>query len=103
MELKLAKLPDRTPVKITITVGPDLNRMLGDYAALYNRQHEASETVADLCPYIIQAFLDNDKNFLKARKEIAPTSEAAPGPPVRRRARRSASSNDSNSHQATEG
>jgi hypothetical protein len=30
-ELKLAKLPDRTPVKLTISVSPELNRALVDY------------------------------------------------------------------------
>jgi hypothetical protein len=34
-ELRLPKLPDRTPVKITISVSPDLNQALLDYAALY--------------------------------------------------------------------
>jgi hypothetical protein len=34
VNLKLAKLPDRTPVKITITVSPDLNRALQAYAAM---------------------------------------------------------------------
>ncbi len=34
-ELKLGNLPDRTPVKITITVSPDLSQALRDYAAIY--------------------------------------------------------------------
>ncbi|MBU6445551.1 MAG: DUF2274 domain-containing protein [Alphaproteobacteria bacterium] len=38
-ELKLAKLPDRTPVKITITVPPDLNAALNQYADYPNRRH----------------------------------------------------------------
>jgi hypothetical protein len=33
--LKLAKLPDRNPVKISISVSPDLNQALAGYAALY--------------------------------------------------------------------
>lgn len=32
-ELKLGKLPDRMPIKLTITVLPDLNKRLQDYAA----------------------------------------------------------------------
>lgn len=32
MELKLAKLPDRTPVKLAITITPDLHEALHDYA-----------------------------------------------------------------------
>jgi hypothetical protein len=34
-ELKLGKLPDRTPVKPTISVRPDLNQDLVDYAKAY--------------------------------------------------------------------
>ena len=34
-ELKLAKLPDRMPVKLTITVQPDLAQALRAYAAVY--------------------------------------------------------------------
>ena len=35
--LKLAKLPDRTPTRITITVSADLNQALCDYQKLYAR------------------------------------------------------------------
>ncbi|MDB5714984.1 MAG: hypothetical protein JWO15_2381 [Sphingomonadales bacterium] len=33
--LKLARLPDRVPVKLTLHVLPDLHQALVDYAALY--------------------------------------------------------------------
>ena len=38
-DLKLAKLPDRTPVKIRITVSPDLNKALHAYAELYRETY----------------------------------------------------------------
>jgi len=34
-ELKLPQLPDRTPVKISISLMPDLHQALTDYAGLY--------------------------------------------------------------------
>ena len=68
MELRLAKLPDRMPVKITITVNPDLHRMLQDYAALYAKAYGSDETVAELCPYMLQTFLESDRGFQKSRK-----------------------------------
>lgn len=37
--LKLGKLPDRIPVKITITVEPALNAALHVYALYPNRRH----------------------------------------------------------------
>jgi hypothetical protein len=68
MELRLARLPDRTPVKITIIVNPELHRMLQEYAALYAKAYGSDETVAELCPYMLQTFLEGDRVFQKARK-----------------------------------
>ncbi|MDR5729983.1 MAG: DUF2274 domain-containing protein [Terriglobia bacterium] len=77
MDLKLAKLPDRTPVKITMTVAPELHRLLQDYAAFYAKVYGSEETVAELCPYMLQAFLEGDRGFQKARKgaDIKPSEE----------------------------
>ena len=44
--LKLAKLPDRTPVRITINVNPALNRDLGAYADAYRQVYGAEESIA---------------------------------------------------------
>ncbi|GIL03461.1 MAG: hypothetical protein BroJett030_33600 [Alphaproteobacteria bacterium] len=80
--LKLGKLPDRTPAKITITVNADLNQALQDYAALYRATYGEAETVAELIPFMLEAFLDSDRAFAKARKEGLP--EAEPERPARR-------------------
>ncbi|KKC25866.1 DUF2274 domain-containing protein [Sphingomonas sp. SRS2] len=66
--LKLAKLPDRTPVKIGITVTPDLAHALADYAALYNRAYADKAELADLIPAMLESFLTSDRAFAKARK-----------------------------------
>lgn len=67
--LKLGKLPDRTPIKLTLMVTPDLARALGDYTAIYNRAyHERAET-NDLIPAMLEAFLASDRAFAKARRE----------------------------------
>jgi hypothetical protein len=88
-DLKLAKLPDRTPVKITVTVGPDLNRSLHAYAELYRETYGATESVADLIPYILESFLDSDRSFAKARKDGAiGNGSPAALPPGRSRMRR---------------
>ena len=88
-ELKLGKLPDRTPVKIAITVSPDLNQALRDYAAIYRETYGEDEAVADLIPFMLSAFLESDRGFAKARKEV---SFDAPLETARhRRARRSPS------------
>jgi len=67
-ELKLAKLPDRTPVKLAITVTPDLHQLLQQYALLYAEAYGREEAVADLVPAMLTAFLDSDRAFAKARK-----------------------------------
>ena len=67
--LKLAKLPDRTPIKITLTVTPDLARALGDYTIIYNRSCGDKAEMADLLPAMLDAFLASDRAFAKARKD----------------------------------
>lgn len=83
-ELKLAKLPDRTPVRITITVSPELNQALRQYAGIYRATYGEAESVADLIPFMLGVFLDGDKGFAKARKQ-APLD--VPLEPQRRRRR----------------
>lgn len=76
--LKLAKLPDRTPVRITIAVSPELNGKLAAYAALYRATYGTTEPVAELIPYMLEGFLAADKGFAKARKDVAETPAAPP-------------------------
>jgi hypothetical protein len=69
-ELKLARLPDRTPVKLAITVTPDLHVMLQQYAALYAEAYGREETVAELMPAMLAAFLESDRNFVRSRAAV---------------------------------
>jgi len=83
-ELKLAKLPDRTPSKITITVSSDLNAALRQYADVYRSAYGEDEPVAELIPFMLEAFLESDREFVKARKTMAPASAASlPSTPPR--------------------
>ena len=66
--LKLAKLPDRTPVRVIINVSPDLNRDLTAYAEAYRQTYGTAESVAELIPFMLEAFLAGDRDFAKARK-----------------------------------
>lgn len=68
-DLKLGKLPDRTPVKIAITVSPELHLALQQYAALYRTTYGEAESVAELIPFMLESFLDGDRAFAKARRE----------------------------------
>ncbi|RWQ22735.1 DUF2274 domain-containing protein [Mesorhizobium sp.] len=73
--LKLGKLPDRSPAKITITVSAELNRELHDYASLYRQTYGESESVAELIPFMLDVFLGSDRAFAKARKEGFPAAD----------------------------
>jgi len=80
-DLKLARLPDRVPVKIAITVQPDLKKALDDYALLYAKTYGADEQVPELIPYMLEAFLKADATFRKGRKEL----QDVPSRPIPRR------------------
>ena len=73
--LRLAKLPERTPVKITIGVSPALQQSLVDYAALYAQTYGSDEPVAELIPAMLAAFLDSDKAFTRWRREAGARHE----------------------------
>lgn len=65
--IRLAKLPDRTPVKLSISVMPDLHQRLLDYAAAYRETYGVEEQVADLVPAMLATFLDSDRAFAARR------------------------------------
>jgi hypothetical protein len=69
-ELRLSKLPDRTPVKVTIAISPRLNQALADYAALYASTYGNDEPVADLIPAMLASFLESDKAFTRWCREV---------------------------------
>lgn len=71
-ELKLGKLPDRTPIKLTILLTPDLHQALGDYAALYARIYGREELVTELIPAMLNSFLEGGRAFVAARKSAGP-------------------------------
>lgn len=67
-ELRLAKLPDRTPVKLTVSLSPDLHQALADYAALYREIYGEAEPVQELIPAMLASFLDGDRHFARHRR-----------------------------------
>lgn len=67
-ELRIAKLPDRNPVKLTIAVMPHLHDALQDYAKLYADTYGQADAMVDLIPAMLGAFLEGDREFQKTRK-----------------------------------
>ena len=66
-DLKLSQLPDRTPIKLSISVLPDLHQALADYAALYAQTYGRDEPVAELIPAMLATFLESDRAFVRER------------------------------------
>ncbi|WP_157220681.1 DUF2274 domain-containing protein [Flavisphingomonas formosensis] len=69
-DLKLGQLPDRTPVKISVSLPPELHRSLQDYARCYAAAYGREETVTELIPHMLAAFLAGDRGFAKAREAL---------------------------------
>ena len=70
MTLKLDKLPDREAVKITFTASPELKSALNDYAEVYRRSYGQKEGVAELIPFMLEAFMNADPGFKRARRQL---------------------------------
>ena len=78
-ELKLGKLPDRTPVKLSITVSPELHKALQKYAQVYKQTYGEEEAVVELIPFMLEDFLSRDRKFAKELKRTmaGPVERAA--------------------------
>jgi hypothetical protein len=68
-DIKLPRLPDRTPVKLSISVMPDLHQALTDYAALHAATYGRDEPVTELIPAMLAGFLESDRGFSRARQK----------------------------------
>ncbi|MBR1177102.1 DUF2274 domain-containing protein [Bradyrhizobium japonicum] len=66
--MKLAKLPDRTPVKVNVVFTPGLAQRLREYAAFYAETYGNKEEVAELIPFMLEAFIDGDVAFRRAKQ-----------------------------------
>jgi hypothetical protein len=86
-ELRLARLPDRTPVKLGISVAPELHAALVAYADAYQAIYGRAESVAELIPFMLTAFIDSDSGFRKARRNLEPTAQSEAGKPPKSRRR----------------
>ncbi len=67
VDLKLPALPDRTPVKMSIHVMPELADALNDYAKMYAAAYGREEPVSVLVPAMLEAFLSSDRAFSRSR------------------------------------
>lgn len=74
--MKLAKLPDRTPVKMNVVLTPVLAQRLREYTAFYAETYGNKEEVSELIPFMLEAFLDSDPSF--KRNKILKRAKLSP-------------------------
>ncbi len=72
--LKIRKIPDRTPVKITLSLPPEIHSDLLIYAEIYQKEHGSVETPQILAVQMITSFIQSDGGFRKA-KQLMPEKE----------------------------
>ncbi|WP_454882646.1 DUF2274 domain-containing protein [Sphingomonas oryzagri] len=65
--LKLGRLPDRTPLKISLVLPPDLHHALQQYAEIYRETYGEAQPVSELILAMLAAFLASDRAFAKMR------------------------------------
>jgi hypothetical protein len=82
MSIKLAKLPKRAQVKLSINLSPKVHDALTDYATIYQQHYGQAETIQNLIPFIIATFLEADSSFKKARKILAQNNQKPSSPPT---------------------
>ncbi|PHS35884.1 MAG: transposase [Robiginitomaculum sp.] len=69
--LKLAKLTDTKPSKLSVSLPPDLLSDLEVYANIYEQTYGEKQPVSALVPSMLAGFLASDHGFKKAKRELA--------------------------------
>ena len=69
--LRIGKLPDLTPVKLTVSLDREVHQMLEDYARIYSESYGEAVKPSELIPSMIAGFLASDNGFKRARKALS--------------------------------
>lgn len=67
LALRLSKIPERTPVKLTITLDRATHTLLTAYAEAYRTVYGTEEALADLIPFMLKQFVGSDPGFARMR------------------------------------
>ena len=74
--LKLAKLPDRKPVRMTISLSAELAVQLREYADAYRECYGETEDAATLVPFMLATFLRDDRAVRRQKRRTRDPSES---------------------------
>lgn len=66
--LRLERVPERTPVKVPISIDPATYAILQEYAELYRQTYGSNEPLAELIPYMLRTFVESDKVFMRLKR-----------------------------------
>jgi hypothetical protein len=67
-KLRLGRVPKADHVKITISVTAELKDILDRYADLHSQSNGEVNDITRLIPYMLEAFVANDRGFKSARR-----------------------------------
>ena len=76
MSLKIGPVIARAPLKLGVSLAPDVHDALADYALLHARAHGRELALADLAALMIEKFLETDAGFRRARKTFRQSSNS---------------------------
>ncbi len=76
MSLKIGPVVERAPIKLGVSLAPDVHDALADYALLHARAHGRELALADLAALMIEKFLETDAGFRRARKTFRQSSSS---------------------------
>lgn len=74
LALRLAKLPERAAVRLTITLDRTTHAVLTEYADAYARAYGAEESLGTLIPFMLKQFVESDRAFMRTRSQRSTSS-----------------------------
>lgn len=76
MSLKIGPVANRAPVRLSISLAPDIHDALADYARLHAQEFGRDIKLPDLAALMIERFLQSDAGFRRARKTLIISSSS---------------------------
>lgn len=76
MSLKIGPVANRSPLKLTIALAPDIHDALADYARLHAKEFGREIALGELAALMIERFLQSDAGFRRARKTLTSSSSS---------------------------
>lgn len=67
-DLRLGRLPNRTPAKLTLTLWNELDEHLRLYAQLHSAQTGVEVSAADIAPQMLADYIEGDREFARIVK-----------------------------------